>query len=109
MATILLIGSDQTDQESLASKLRTRGHVVMIADNCRLPSTDWDTRLSSVEIAVFDVTQLNDDCKHQLRKICQQHKQDGFPVPVLCYSRIYRGPRFELEIERLGARFVYTA
>jgi DNA-binding response OmpR family regulator len=108
MATILLIGSDQTDLENLASKLRTRGHTVLIADNRRPSSTDWSARMSSAEIMVFDVTNLNDDSKRQLRTICQQPRQHGFPVLVLCYSRAYRCSRFELDIERLGARFVYA-
>jgi hypothetical protein len=108
MATILLIGQDRIDQENLASKLRARSHAVIVADYCHLPSADWDIRMSSVEIAVFDVTRLDDDCKGQLRRICQQPRHDGLPVLVLCYTRAYRGARFELEIERLGARFVYA-
>jgi DNA-binding response OmpR family regulator len=107
MATILLIGSDREYQENLASKLRTRGHAVLMADNLRLSSTDGNDRMSSVEIVVFDVTHFNEDGKRQLRTICQQPRQDGFPVLVLCYSKVYRGPLFELDIERIGARFVY--
>jgi DNA-binding response OmpR family regulator len=108
MATILLIGSDQTNQENLASTLRARGHSVMTADWSRLQSADWNTRMSAAEIAMFDVTQLDEDSRRQLRRICQWPRQDGFPILVLCYSRAYRGPRFELDIERMGARFVYA-
>jgi hypothetical protein len=108
MAAVLLIGSDRTYRENLASTLRARGHSVMVADWCRLPSADWNARMSAVEIAVFDVTQIDDVSRSQLCRICQCPRQDGFPVLVLCYSRAYRGPRFELDIERLGARFVYA-
>jgi hypothetical protein len=108
MATILLIGSDQTKQENIASALRTRGHSVLVADWCHLTFADWYVRMSAVEIAVFDVTHLNDDSRRQLRRFCQWPRQDGYPVLVLCFSRAYRGPRFELDIERFGARFVYA-
>jgi hypothetical protein len=106
MATILLIGSDATDQENLASKLRRRGHAVLLADNRRNYSTDWTARRSTVEIALFDVTSLDDDCKHRSDRICRWPKKDGFPILVLCFTRSCRGPRFEFEIESLGARFV---
>ena len=109
MATILLIGSERVDQENLASTLRKHGHEVLVADNSRQLITDWNARLSSVELVVFDITHLNDDSGRQLRSICQLSRPDGFPVLVLCVSRSYRDPRFELDIERLGARFVYAA
>jgi DNA-binding response OmpR family regulator len=108
MATILLLGSDKKNQENLASALRAKGHSILVADNCRISFTDWSARISSAEIAVFDVTRLDDDGKRQLRSVCQQPWRDGVPVLVLCYSRAYHGPRFELDIERLGARFVYA-
>jgi hypothetical protein len=108
MATILLIGSDQTDQENLAATLRARGHSVLLTENWHFSSTDFNARLSSADIAIVDVTRLDEDSLRQLRHICLRTRQDQFPVHVLCYSRTFRGPRFELDIERLGARFVYA-
>ena len=108
MATILLVGSERADQDNLASTLQNRGHDVILADDHRRSLTNWNAHMSSVEIVVFDVTNLNYDSKRRLRSICQLSRPDGSPVLVLCISRSYRGPRFELDIERLGARFVYA-
>jgi hypothetical protein len=108
MATILLVGGNRVDHENLAAKLRMRGHVVLMADYRELPLVNWSTPMASVEIVVFDVTNFDDDDKRKVRSICQQPRQDGHPALVLCYSRSYRSPGFELDIERLGARFVYA-
>jgi DNA-binding response OmpR family regulator len=108
MAKILLIGSDETYQETLASKLQARGHAVFMPKPRRQWPADWNATMSSVDVVVFDVTLLNDDSKRQLQSICHWSRQDKFPVLVLCYTRVFRGPRFELEIERLGVRFVYA-
>jgi hypothetical protein len=108
MATILLVGENLTDQDNLAAKLRVRGHAVLLADSRQFPTMCKDARMSSVEIFVFDVTHFDDASERHVRAICQQPRLDGRPALVLCYSRTYRSPRFELDIERLGARFVYA-
>lgn len=108
MARVLLIGSDRMYQENLATQLRTRGHVVEVANDCRGVTRAQCALRSSAEIVVVDVTQLSEDGRHQLLRICQQPREDGFPSLVLCYSRTNHGPQFELSIERLGARYVYA-
>jgi hypothetical protein len=108
MATILLIGEKLTDHENLASKLRNRGHAVLLADYRQISMMSGDLRMSSVEIVIFDVTYLDEKDKGRVREICQLPRHDGYPVFVLCYSRVNREPRCELDIERLGARFVYA-
>jgi hypothetical protein len=108
MATILLVGEDLTDRENLAAKLRIRGHDVVETDYSELPLVSWNAHMASAEIAILDVTNVPENGKRQVRSICQQPRQDGFPALVLCYSRTYCSPRFELDIERLGARFVYA-
>jgi len=106
MANILIIDSDLPHAEALGRVLHHRGHKVKIANPCGAPLTRIvEPRL--VDIVILDVTQLRDEGWRELRQICQLCAQDKLPIQVLCCSRVYRGPRFELDIERLGARFVY--
>lgn len=76
MAKILLIGPDETYQETLASKLRARGHDVLMPEPRRRWPANWNAMMSSIDIVVFDVTLLNDDSKRQLQSICHWSRQD---------------------------------
>jgi DNA-binding response OmpR family regulator len=106
MANILIVDSDLPHAEALGWALHRRGHKVKIADPCCAQLTRI-VEPCLVDIVVLDVTQLKDEGWRELRQICQLCTQDKLPIQVLCCSRVYRGPRFELDIEQLGARFVY--
>ena len=108
MAKILLIGTDREHQDNLVHRLRVRGHSVEIVNDWASLEVKRRTLMLSAEIVIIDVTQLTENNRPDLRRTCQAVRMDGCPTLVLCYSRIDRGPRFELAIERLGARYVYS-
>jgi len=106
MANILIVDSDLPNAKELGLNLQRRGHKVNIAN----PSNALLTRRLEphlIDLVIVDVTYLKDEGWRELRRICQLSTRDYLPVQVLCCSKVYRGARFELEIERLGARFVY--
>jgi DNA-binding response OmpR family regulator len=107
MASILLVSGDRMGRDDLAAKLRARGHSVILTCTKGL-SVKLAAHLQSVEIVIFDVTALANGDKETLRQLCQFPRQDSCPALVLCYSRIDRGPHFELALERLGVRYVYA-
>jgi hypothetical protein len=108
MAMILLIGTDQEHQENLACRLRVRGHSVRIVNDSASSEVERRALILSAEVLIIDVTQLAETNRPDLRQTCEEAQMDGHPALVLCYSRTDRGPRFELAIERLGARYVYS-
>lgn len=108
MAEILLITPDPSEQTRLASVLRHRGHVVRLADRCQPATLSSESDRQPVEIVVCDVTHLDETGWRELRDFADFLRHNPTSILLLCYSRVYRGPRFELEVERLGARFVYA-
>lgn len=106
MANVLLLSPDEDALASLAVQLRRMGHAVRCMRCWPLNHIDADCRFVP-EIVAIDVTNLIDRDWPALRQFCQSWNSCSSPVLILCWSRIWRGPRFVLEIERLGARFVY--
>jgi hypothetical protein len=108
MATILIVGHDQTGQTRLATSLRARGHSVFLRDWHGISSSTRGEISSEADVAIFDVTSLVGEEMELLRGFCLHDLGDRGTPLVLCFSRRYHGPRFELSIESLGARFVYA-
>jgi hypothetical protein len=112
MAQILLISSNEAEQAKLASSLRRRGHVVRAAGSWRAGDADLAESSAPLDIVLCEITDLKEEEWEPFRKFCARWRQVHSPVLMLCWSRIWRGPRFVLEIERLGARlgarFVYA-
>jgi DNA-binding response OmpR family regulator len=106
MANIILISPDATALAALTPELRKRGHVVRCA-HC------WDAVDGNPgegpflpEVVALDVTNLTEADWPMFRQFCRNWSSCTPPVLILCWSGIWRGPRFALEIERLGVRFV---
>lgn len=106
MANVLLISSDEDALASLSVQLRKMGHAVR-CEGCWGPDLSEAESPFVPEIVAVDVTNLTEAGWPALRQFCQSWSLCPSPVLILCWSRIWRGPRFALEIERLGARFVY--
>ena len=105
MAIILLVDSDLAHMTKLASALRECGHRVITPTTTDVAAMAFHR--VAADLAIVELSHVNDDRWRELRRICQLQTEDGLPIPVVCCSRVYHGPRFELDIERLGARFVY--
>lgn len=108
MARILLVAPDGSDRENLATILKSKRHSIVAIAACAFVDSDWTAQIQAADIVMFDVTRLTEEEKPILRRVCQQPDCRSFPTRTLCFSRINHGPRFELAIERLGARYVYA-
>jgi hypothetical protein len=96
------------EQTELAESLRARGHSVILSNYTELSLPSSSGLNSGAEIAVFDVTHPARERVAFVRQFCLHNSLGVCAWLVLCYSRVYHGPKFELSIERLGARFVYA-
>jgi DNA-binding response OmpR family regulator len=108
MARILLGNGSETVGKELAQLLTNRGHRVT---TCFAGNSldDVMRRLGhEFEIVILDVSSNDFQARNDLAVI-KHHKMHGGPKPMLlCVSRVYHGPRFELELEQKGARVVYV-
>lgn len=108
MATVLLISPDATFLSALTAQLRLKGHVVRCTGELALEAIDSADSDPPPEIVAVDVTQFGVTERRTLERSRQLWLRSQSPILILCWSRIWRGPRFVLEIERMGARFVYS-
>jgi hypothetical protein len=107
MATVLIVGNERESQTELAAILRARRHSVLISNYRELSLPTGSMIAAEIEIAIFEVTSLNEDSTTILNQFCLGDLRQKRPL-VLCYSRLNHGPKFELAMERLGVRFVYV-
>lgn len=107
MATILLLNFDPEPEARLWTVLQGRGHRVLKAGDGKPVTVGSYIERNSVDLIIFNLTCEADDLRNKLRDICCERKTNGHPVPVLCYSAIYRGPSLELDVEESGARLAY--
>lgn len=106
MARVLLAGFDKDMANELALLFARLKHQIVI-----LPATVAQYEClgsGEVDMIVLEVSIENRLVKSVLaaKDKSEQHSH-GTPI-LLCVSRVYRGPRFELDLERKGGRLVYV-
>jgi hypothetical protein len=108
MAQILLMNFDEEPTLRLAAFLRAETHEVLIA----LPTQSYFGWVrghgEDADLVIIDVSHREKFFWPLLEDISIYRSEQGENPVVLCISRIYRGPRFELDIERKGARLLYV-
>ena len=105
MAVIAIYDSESSHLEVLSTNLRQRGHVVVPLQEASLD--ELGHQALQTDILIVNFPKSNETMWDLLRHFCGLRRETGVPLPVLCCSKVYRGPRFELDIERLGARLAY--
>jgi len=106
---ILLLHFDSPYREELAFTLRAHHHKVLTPEtNGKALSGLQDEELAQADFVIFDLSRVNSNLWSELRHLCRFRRRDGLPVMLMCWSRIYRGPAFQLLVEKLGVRFVYA-
>jgi hypothetical protein len=107
-ATILLFDSVAEHRESLRLSLTERGHRVSALDPTNVEQfAEFQKQLHGAGLVIFDLTVLTHEIWCVLRRVSQFRGADGLPLRVICPSRTYRGPAFELCVASLGTRVVY--
>ena len=108
MYTAILIDDDKMHAEVLAARLRARGLDVARhedADRALFVLTRTRRPCDLVLINVSDSSQPWLKIVGELQKACFSFSRCN-PL-ILCLSTVKREPQFELQVEHLGARFVY--
>jgi hypothetical protein len=108
MYNVILIDNNEMHAETLTARLRNRGlnvmrHVESISALSMLKRGDTSWDLVLINVSGSSQTWLK--ILRQLQELCVSSSHCR-PL-VLCLSTVRREPQFELQIERLGARFVY--
>ena len=87
---------------------RQKGHRVSAYAGDKPLAEHLSKLMDEVDLIVLDASG-NDRIVHdRLGEIRRYRVRHGHRPTVLCVSRVYRGPQFELELERKGARVVYV-
>jgi hypothetical protein len=106
---ILLLNFDIIHGEGLALMLRHCGYKVVISDTDKTTLSELrDEELQQTHFVILDLSHVDHAIFSELRRVCRLRKPDRLPLMVVCWSRIYRGPAFQLLVEKLGARISYT-
>jgi len=106
VARVLLAGFDKDMANELALLFARLGHQIVI-----LPATAAPYELSGsgeVDMIVLEVSIETGLVKSVLAAKAESDQPVPGPPILLCVSRVYRGPRFELDLERRGGRLVYV-
>ena len=107
MALILLFDSDHDHGHLVASALEKQRHMIVTFIKPQDMVSYLDRRMSGVDIVILDLS-LNRSIDWQtLDHICHRNMTVPDQLGILCFSRIYRGPEFRLEVECRGARLFY--
>ncbi len=108
MARILLGGFDGPTATQLASLLRSGSHRIQICGELQLCVDVVRDHRTAVDLVIVDATSSPALIGECLRVLRCQNAGKGPKIRLLCVSRAYHGPRFEIDIEREGARLVYV-
>lgn len=108
MAAIVLVKFDPRSAITVAQLFRGRRHRVMVCDADQSLAPVLKRRDTSPDLVVLDVSTDDQNTRKYLEEIKRFRAQHGPRPMLLCVSGIYRGPRFELELEKRGARLVYV-
>ncbi len=109
MARMLLVGFADVIAADIAAVLQRQGHKTEIYEG-EAPLTKVLAHTEpQPDLVLIDVSRDDRQTWDRLVELCHFRDQYG-PAPMLVgVSIVKRGPRFELEIERKGARLVYVA
>jgi DNA-binding response OmpR family regulator len=107
MPRILLVNFDEEQARRMAAFLRTERQQVCVA-----PATENVSqtvrRICGIDLVILDASHREKYARDLLNGIASYRARNGPRPMVLCISRVYRGPRFQLDVERKGARLIYV-
>jgi DNA-binding response OmpR family regulator len=107
MIETLLVNFDPKLAERLASLLASQGHRISICTGFKA-LRQLLRKSPGFDLAIVDVSFDTPTAGVQLAELQAYRVQHGPRPMLLCVSRVYRGPQFELELERKGARVAYV-
>jgi DNA-binding response OmpR family regulator len=108
VARILLCNFDDEWTQSLTELFQRDHHQVVICASAQSVVSSLERTTERYELLVLDVSVDHENVMKLMKQIKRFRLQRGAQLKVLCVSRGYQGPRFELELEKEGARLVYV-
>jgi DNA-binding response OmpR family regulator len=103
-----LVKFDQVTGERLAEFLGYRGYRAAIHSGDQPLLQILQKHPRGFDLVILDVSCDDAVTRKHIAAVRARREQYGLRPMLLCVSRVYRGPRFELELEREGARVVYV-
>ena len=108
MAKILLVNFDDRSGPRLAAFLRAERAEVGVASEREPFARMLKRKGAPIDLIILDASRQEKHLCKVLNEIAAYQVRNGPRPMVLCISRVYRGPRFELDLERKGARLLYV-
>ena len=108
MARIVIVQFDQRVAITVAQLLRGRRHQVTVCESGGGHAPVLGSCDTCPDLIVLDVSTDGPSTRKLLEEINRFRAQNGPKPMLLCVSSVYRGPRFEFELERKGGRLVYV-
>lgn len=108
MAGILPFGFDEQTGVCLSGLLYARGHRVYVCASTESFLSTLHLRGKQIDLLVLYLSAANRYCSSELAAV-NNYRGMYDPKPMLlCVLDMYRGTRFELELEQKGARVAYV-
>ena len=108
MRRVLLIDDDEDHAGLLGHALRERGFIVTRVANSEQAATTLRSRTTTCDLLILSIAHRSRAWLTALFDLQEGCTQAGFlEVPqFLCVSRLHLGVDMQLQIERMGARYV---
>ena len=109
MFSVLLVDDDGDHAKELGRALTRRGVAVLRAANSRETIARLRNRAHVCDIVILCLADRKRPWLAVFHDLLQASREAGFSETprFLCVSRIQFGSEFQLQIERMGARYVY--
>ena len=108
MSKILLVNFDEELRKRLAGFLRAERHETFVGGEGECLPAILQRSGGAIDLFILDVSCREKYVRELLAEVISHRAKSGPRPMVLCISRIYRGPRFALDLEMKGARFLYV-
>jgi hypothetical protein len=108
MANIILVNFAEEPGSRVAAFLRVDQHKVHVAQENAHFSDVLHEYGNEIDLVILDASRHEKHVRQFLTELISFKTRNGPRPMALCISHVYRGPRFVLDMERKGARFVYV-
>jgi hypothetical protein len=107
MANISLVNFDESAAAELASALRSSHHSVCVFHIGIAYQAIVKATKGSPELIILGFSRNEREARSLVQKIVNYRIGTGCAMKILCVLPVYRGPQFQIELERQGAHVIY--
>ena len=103
---LMLMQDSSTDSSIVLDALKSKGHAAVLHPFSAPNSLVLRTLLNSLDVLLIDLTNCSYDALSVLERLSVAMGISNVRPRLLCFSSAHRNPRFELAVEKCGARYV---